>query len=92
MSPTEYRFLNLLVATDNWFTSMKLALKLLELGVYLFGACRVNKMGIPKGKVFTRTGANAKKRGECQCSKATVKVSGKDHSMCFVSWMDNKPA
>ena len=91
LSPTEYHFLNLLVATDNWFTSMKLAVNLLELGIYLFGTCRVNKMGIPKDKVFTRTGANAKKRGECQCSKTTVKVRGQDHSMYFVSWMDNKP-
>lgn len=91
LSPTEYHFLNLLVATDNWFTSMKLALKLLELGIYLFGTCRVNKMGIPKDKVFARTGTNAKRRGECQCSKTTVKVSGEDRSMYFVSWMDNKP-
>ena len=59
LSPVEYHLLNLLVATDNWFTSMKLALKLLELGIYLFGTCKVNKMGIPKDKVFTRTGANA---------------------------------
>ena len=91
LSPVEYHLLNLLVATDNWFTSMKLALKLLELGIYLFGTCKVNKMGIPKDKVFTRTGANVKRRGECQCSKTTVKVSGQDHSMYFVSWMDNKP-
>ena len=91
LSPTEYHFLNLLVATDNWFTSMKLALKLLELGIYLFGTCRVNKIGIPKDKVFARTGANAKKRGECQCSKTTVKVRGEDRSMYFVSRMDNKP-
>ena len=48
-------------------------------------------MGIPKDKVFTRTCANAKRRGECQCSKTTVKVSGEDRSMYFVSWMDNKP-
>ena len=48
-------------------------------------------MGIPKDKVFTRTCANAKRRGECQCSKTTVKVSGEDRSMYFVSWMDNNP-
>ena len=85
LSPVEYHLLNLLVATDNWFTSMKLALKLLELGIYLFGTCKVNKMGIPKDKVFTRTGANVKRRGECQCSKTTVKVSGQDRFIRLIS-------
>lgn len=87
----KFKNINLILATDNWYTSIFLVLKMLAIGIYLFGTCRVNKQGIPKGKVFSKTGANKKNRGEASCEKAEVKVGDSKYWVYFLSWMDNKP-
>ena len=35
----KFKYMNLVLATDNWYTSIYLALKLLEWDIYLFGTC-----------------------------------------------------
>jgi len=35
----KFKCMNLVLATDDWYTSIYLALKLLEWDIYLFGTC-----------------------------------------------------
>jgi len=87
----KFKHYNLVIATDNWYTSIYLALKLLEWDIYLFGTCRTNKVGVPKDKTFSKTGQNKKERGEIGYSKTRVLVKGLEKFIYFISWMDNKP-
>ena len=87
----KFKYMNLVQATDNWYTSIYLALKLLEWDIYLFGTCRTNKVGVPKDKTFSKTGQNKKERGEIGYSKTRVLVKGLEKFIYFISWMDNKP-
>jgi len=87
----KFKFKNIICATDNWYTSITLALKLLPQGIFLFGTSKSNKAGIPKEEVFTKTGAGKKERGVMSCSKAQVMLDGASYWIYFTSWMDNKP-
>ena len=51
----------------------------------------MNKQGIPKSKVFTKTGANKKERGDASCERTEATVEGNKYWIYFLSWMDNKP-
>jgi len=81
----------MILATDNWYTSIMLAIKLLEWGIYLFGTARVNKQGCPKKAIFKKSGADKKDRGDMNCERTQVKVEGFHYWLYFISWMDNKP-
>jgi hypothetical protein len=79
---------NILVFTDNWYTSIELALGLLVFGmVYLCGTIKANRKGIPKEGLFPKTGRDMKARGYMQSYRATHE--GK--KMRLVAWQDNKP-
>ena len=91
LKPLKFQEKNMILATDNWYTSIFLAIKLLAMGIFLFGTCRTNKVGVPKNKVFPKTGVNKKERGEYQCSVTKILVKGMEHFLYFISWMDNKP-
>jgi hypothetical protein len=91
LSDPIFHHIGMIIATDNWYTSIALALKLLEIGIYLFGTARTNKQGIPKDSVFKKTGRSKKARGEMSCERTPVEVSGKSFYLYFISWMDNKP-
>ena len=88
---------NHLLATDNWYTSVVLAIFLLSIGVHFLGTCKSNKKYIPKRALYKRTGKNKKERGVFEVNTTDVDVvdatSGRK-SKCpiyFTSWMDNKP-
>ena len=91
LSDPIFHHIGMIIATDNWYTSIALALKLLEIGIYLFGTARTNKQGIPKDSVFKKTGRSKKERGEMSCEKTHVTVAEKSFFLYFISWMDNKP-
>jgi len=55
------------------------------------GTVKSNSKGIPKDKVFKKTGRDKHARGEHNCEKMEVDIHGVKRNIFFVSWMDNKP-
>ena len=84
------------LATDNWFSSMDvLRLLCLKRGINFVGTFRVNKQGIPKDGIFTKSGPNkANGRGDMKCQRTTIEITrnGKEHvhEIYFTAWFDNK--
>lgn len=91
LNHAKFQDINLVVATDNWYTSFKLAVYLLRLGIYLIGTVKSNSKGVPKDKVFKKTGKAKHNRGHHNCEKVAVDVNGVTKWVYFISWMDNKP-
>ena len=73
---------------DNWFTSIKLALKLMTeprcMGVV--GTIRTNRKGVPKKAIYQKRGGRAIDRGSMKVHKITI--NGKD--LFLTAWKDNK--
>jgi len=89
--PDKFRGKNIILATDNWYTSIALAIYLLFFQIYLFGTCRANVAGAPKSKIFKKTGKGKKSRGAMNCEQTKTSVDGQWLPIFFTSWMDNKP-
>ena len=79
---------NHILCTDNWYTSVVLAIYLISIGVHLIGTCKSNKKYIPKAGIYKKSGAGKKRRGEMQ---SMVCNSAGESNIYFTSWMDNKP-
>lgn len=56
--PAKLRNKYIILATDNWYTSIALTIYLLFHKIYLF--CRANVAGAPKSKIFKKTGKGKK--------------------------------
>jgi hypothetical protein len=88
----QYRDKNHILATDNWYTSIKLALHLKERGIYLVGTIKANREGLPKDQIIKKTGPTSKARGFLQSSQGSFEDSyGIKHDLYFTAWQDNKP-
>lgn len=71
------KFHNLkLNVTDNGHTGFRLALRLLALGISLFGTCRSNKAGVPARSMFRRE----------RCKRRGVRWSVKDQRSWLMTW------
>ena len=88
---------NHLLATDNWYTSVVLAIFLLSIGVHFLGTCKSNKKYIPKRALYKRTGKNKKERGVFEVNTTDVDVvdatSGRKLNVRFISppgWITNR--
>jgi hypothetical protein len=82
---------NHILCTDNWYTSVVLAVFLLSIGVYLIGTCKSNKKYIPRAGIYKKTGPTKKERGEMSSMRCQLPGSLADFWVYFTSWMDNKP-
>ena len=88
----QYKDKNHIMATDNWYTSIKLALHLKERGIYLVGTIKANREGLPKDMIIKKTGPTSKARGYLHSSEGWFKDSkGMNHELFFTAWQDNKP-
>ena len=90
--PYQYKNKNHIMATDNWYTSIKLALHLKERGIFLVGTIKANREGLPKDQIIKKTGPTSKNRGFLQASQGVFHdTSGVSHDLYFTAWQDNKP-
>jgi len=71
--------------TDNFYSSPKLAIALRERKIFLRGTCRSNRIGFPKGVMFTRTEADKAGRG---CIKRMVDET---NGIVAYGWVDGNP-
>mmetsp|Transcript_16618 Transcript_16618/g.33716 ORF Transcript_16618/g.33716 Transcript_16618/m.33716 type:complete len:149 (-) Transcript_16618:596-1042(-) len=99
MMATEYPVLKLLeseefnhkghvVATDNWYTSVNLATKLLHRGIHSIGT---NKKGVPKAGVIPKKGKGKKLCGFMQSFKTVIRYFNWKGEIWFTVWQDSKP-
>ena len=74
---------------DNWFTSLPLALRMVQAprGITTVGTIRTNRRHLPRAIVFPAKGAGVQERGTIKCKK--INVDG--HDIYFTAWMDTKP-
>ena len=85
----QYQNKNHIMATDNWYTSVKLALALMHIGIFLIGTIKGNREGLPKNKVIKKKGVHP--RGFMQCMTGTFPYLLGTHELWFTAWVDNKP-
>ena len=79
---------NYVMCTDNWYTSLEIAEYLMNTyGIHLIGTIKINRLGIPKSKIFPERGRNKRERGEMIMSKTTID----GHHYYFRAWMDSRP-
>jgi len=82
---------NIIVATDNWYTSIPQLLLLLSWGIHLIGTIRTNKAGLPKKGILKEKDGE---RGNTIVHEKTFEVDkkGSKHKIkaWFVGWYDNK--
>lgn len=81
---------NHILAIDNWYTSIEVALHLLEIGIHVLGTIKTNRKGIPKEAVLKKTGPK-KARGFYHCFSAIVRNSTPQKRIFFHGWQDSKP-
>jgi hypothetical protein len=94
--PDKFQNKGHVLATDNWYTSIKLAIYCLMIGIYLIGTVKTNRDGLPKDGIFPRTGGGKRDRGQCEVRHQEVSYPDSNgveqkRNLYFVSWMDNKP-
>ena len=77
------------LATDNWYTSIALMKMLREHHPYIdfVGTVKVNSKGLPKSKLFAKTGRRKMPRGTIEC----YKIIFEGNNYYLTCWMDNKP-
>ena len=72
------------VNMDNYYTSVKSALKLKENGVFCRGTIRSSRKFVPKSILFTSSEVKQLPRGTNRC------VVNESHNILAVGWIDNK--
>jgi hypothetical protein len=88
--PHKFQNKNHVMATDNWYTSILLALRLFKRLIYLIGTIKAIRQGVPKEIVIKKKGAKMP-RGFLQMMSTDVTVDGRLCTLTFSAWMDNKP-
>jgi hypothetical protein len=85
----QYRNKNHIMSTDNWYTSIKLALSLKALGIYLIGTIKGNREGLPKDKVLAKKALPP--RGYMHSMTGFFPdPTGVSQELFMVAWVDNK--
>jgi hypothetical protein len=87
--PADYHGKQHCMALDNWYTSIDILKTLAEEPrlMHAVGTVKANRAGLPKTKLFPKTGQNRKERGTIKCYKNVHD----GHSTYLTCWMDNKP-
>jgi hypothetical protein len=81
---------NHIIAMDNWYTSIEVAIYLASVGIHLVGTVKTNRKGLPKRGLLKKTGVDKKDRGFYHTFRAQI-VDKRDWYVYFHAWMDNKP-
>jgi hypothetical protein len=81
-------FKNRTIATDNWYTSMKVVKLCFDRGFHFVGTCKTNVSGIPKHGLLPKK----VERGTMVVHRA--EIDGRDNKkypVYFTGWFDNRP-
>ena len=80
---------NMVLALDNWYTSIPVCLFLLERGIHMVGTCKSNRKLIVKDAILPANG----ERREIEIFVGTVSVSGVQwrKKIYMTGWRDDKP-
>ena len=80
---------NMVLALDNWYTSIPIALYLLDKGIHMVGTCKTNRKLIAKDAILPTNG----ERGEMKSFIGTVTIDGNQwkKKIYMTGWRDNKP-
>ena len=65
----EYKNKGHILATDNWYTSLEVALLVARSGNHFVGTCKTNKAGLPAAGKFPKTGNGKQQRGGVSSNK-----------------------
>jgi hypothetical protein len=84
---TEHQNKNHILTTDNWYTSIDVALSAAATGNHFIGTIKVNKQGLPDAGKFAKKGAGKKQRGVMKQMSATIR----NIPLFVTAWMDRKP-
>jgi hypothetical protein len=83
----EYQNKGHVLATDNWYTSLEVALLVARSGNYFVGTCKTNKAGLPAAGKFPKTGNGKQQRGVFKQMASVLD----QFTIYFTAWMDKKP-
>ena len=78
---------NYILYTDNWYTSLMLAILMNKRMIQVCGTIKKNVKGSPKEHQFAKTGRDKKERGDMKQVKTNVDGT----HLHYTSWMDKKP-
>ena len=81
---------NHIIAMDNWYTSIEVAIYLAKVGIHVVWTVKTNRKGLPKRGILKKTGIDKKNRGFYHTFRAQI-VEKRDWYVYFHAWMDNKP-
>ncbi len=83
----EHRNKGHILATDNWYSSLDVAMSVALSGNYFVGTIKTNKLGLPAEGKFPKTGNGKRLRGVLQQMTSTFQ----QFTFYFTAWMDKKP-
>ncbi len=76
------------LATDNWFTSVGVALLCISKNINFVGTIRTNKKHIPTNLIFKKTGSGKHERFD---RKVAVGTTSDGNQLFFTSYQDTSP-